>query len=222
MRTLETRRCQFARGMSGLVNYVTVLLVSGAERSISPFRLSAALLTMITSVASAEESADAGGAQSDTADSTAAQTRDVSNRPDAYGGKWRFLLGAGVINAPRYPGSPDDFTRGLPVLSISYDRYFIGAGPGSGAPAGLGAFLLRTDHWAVGVNAGGDTRKPRRASDDSILYGWGDIPGTVRGGMFANYTLGWFSVHGSVSAAGHDEGVLATLGAELKYRPMPS
>ncbi len=85
----------------------------------------------------------------------------------------------------------------------------------------MGAFLLHTEHWAIGLNAGGDTRKPRRASDDPILHGWGDISSTAHGGLFANYTLDWLSVHGSVSAAGHHEGVLATLGAEAKYRPTP-
>jgi len=100
-----------------------------------------------------------------------------------------FNLVRVLSTPPRYPGSRDDSTRGLPVVSIHYGRYFIGGGPGSGAPAGLGAFLLHTEHWDVGVNVGGDTRKPRRASDDPILRGWGDIPGTVRGGMFASYRL---------------------------------
>jgi len=88
-------------------------------------------------------------------------------------------------------------------VSISYDRYFIGGVPGGGGgPAGIGAFLVRTEHWAVGLDVGGDARKPRRASDDPILHGWGDIPGTARGGMFASYNIEWLSVHGAVSAAG--------------------
>ncbi len=145
----------------------------------------------------------------------------MSNAAGAFSDEWKFQLGGGALNAPRYPGSRDDVNRGLPVVSVSYDRYFIGGGPGSGAPAGFGAFLLRTEHWAVGLSAGGDTRKARRASDDPILHGWGDISGTAHGGLFANYTLDWLSVQGSVSAAGHHEGVLATLGAEAKYRPIP-
>jgi outer membrane protein len=134
---------------------------------------------------------------------------------------WNILVGAGAVNGPRYPGSRVDFTRGLPVISINYDRYFLGAVPGSGAPAGLGAYLFRTEHWSIGVDVGGTSRKPRRASDDPILHGWGDIPATAQGGIFASYGLEWLSVRGSVSAAGHNEGLMASLGADAKYHATP-
>jgi outer membrane protein len=150
--------------------------------------------------------------------SVAADSKDGSAVSDPFSDQWKVQLGAGAINGPRYPGSRDDSTHGVPIVSISYDRYFLGAVPGGGgAPAGLGAYLVRTEHWAVGLDVGGGGRKPRRASDDPILRGWGDIPGTVRGGMFASYTIDWLSVHGSVSGAGHHEGVLASLGIEAKY-----
>jgi MipA family protein len=139
----------------------------------------------------------------------------------AFSDKWNFVVGAGAINLPRYPGSRDDFTRGLPAVSISYDRYFLGGAPGGGSPAGFGAYLVRTEHWAVGVTAGGDARKPRRESDAPILHGWGNIPGTVRGGMFATYSIEWLSVRGSVSDGGHNEGVIASLGAEAQFHPTP-
>jgi outer membrane protein len=179
------------------------------------------LLTTIMPAAAADHNADGDNGQSNTADSTAAQTTGVYSVADAFSEQWKFQLGAGALNVPRYPGSRDDVNRGIPVVNISYDRYFIGGGPGSGAPAGFGAFLLHTEHWAVGVSAGGDTHKTRRASDAPILNGWGDISGTVHGGLFANYTLDWLSVRGSISASGHHEGVTATLGAAAKYRPIP-
>lgn len=156
------------------------------------------LLTTIMPAAAADNNADGDNGQSNTADSTAAQTTGVSNVADVFSDQWKFQLGAGVLNVPRYPGSRDDVNRGIPVVNISYDRYFIGGGPGSGAPAGFGAFLLRTEHWAVGVSAGEDTHKTRRASDDPVLNGWGDISGAFHGGLFANYTLDWLSVRGSV------------------------
>jgi outer membrane protein len=140
---------------------------------------------------------------------------------NSFSDKWNVVLGAGAINLPRYPGSRYDFTRGLPAVSINYDRYFIGGAPGGGGPAGFGAYLVRTEHWAVGLTVGGDARKPRRASDDPILHGWGDIPGTVRGGMFATYSMEWLSIRGSVSEAGHHEGVIASLGAEAQFHPIP-
>jgi outer membrane protein len=107
------------------------------------------------------------------------------------------------------------------MVSINYGRYFIGAAPGGGAPAGIGAYLVRTEHFTFGLDVGGDFRKPRRASDDPILHGWGDIAGTARGGIFASYSLEWLSVRGSVSAGGHHQGVIASLGVEAKYRPTP-
>jgi outer membrane protein len=154
--------------------------------------------------------------------SAAAGANDGSRAPDAFSDKWHFQLGGGLINGSRYPGSRFDSTHGVPIVSISYDRYFIGGVPGGGgAPAGIGAYLVRTEQWAVGLDVGGGGRKPRRASDDPILRGWGDIPGTVRGGMFASYNIGWLSAHGSVSVAGHNEGVLASLGVEAKYHATP-
>jgi outer membrane protein len=152
--------------------------------------------------------------------SAAAEASDESSAPDLSSDQWNVQVGAGALNGPRYPGSRYDFTRGLPFVSISYDRYFIGAVPGGGAPAGIGAYLVHTEHWSLGLDAAGDTRKPRRASDDPVLHGWGAIPGTARGGMFASYDMNWFSAHGSVSVGGHHEGTLASLGATAKYRPM--
>jgi len=140
---------------------------------------------------------------------------------DAFSDKWSFIVGGGAVNTPRYPGSHVDFTRGLPVASISYGRYFFGGAPGGGGPGGLGAYLVRSEHWQVGLTVGGDFRKPRRESDAPILHGWGNIPGTVRGGMFATYSIEWLSVRGSVTEGGHHEGVIASLGLEAKFHPTP-
>jgi outer membrane protein len=190
--------------------------------SMHPFRLPRialglilplAMLTPGTRSTAAEKSADPNNVQP-----AAPDANDGSSAPDPFSDKWKFQLGAGLINGARYPGSRYNYSHGVPIVSISYDRYFIGGVPGGGgAPAGIGAYLLHTEHWAVGLAVGADARKPRRASDDPILRGWGDIPGTARGGMFASYNMDWLSVHGSVSVAGHNEGVLASLGADAKY-----
>jgi outer membrane protein len=176
--------------------------------------LKLAMVSASVRPAAAQTTVDAGNVPS-----AAAEEGDESGLPDPFSDKWKFVLGGGVINGARYPGSRDNFTRGLPVVSVSYDRFFIGAVPGGGAPAGAGAYLLHTEHWAIGLDVGGDTRKPRRATDDPILRGWGDIKGTVRGGMFAAYTREWLSVRGSVGddVGGHHEGVLASLSVEAKY-----
>jgi len=175
------------------------------------------MLTTSTRSAAAEMSA------ANNVQSTAAATNEGSRVSDPFSDEWKVQLGAGVINAARYPGSRDDSTHGVPILSISYDRYFIGGVPGGGgAPAGIGAYLARTEHWAIGLDVGGGGFKPRRASDDPILRGWGDIPGTVRGGMFASYNMDWLSAHGSISVAGHNEGVVASLGVDAKYHATQS
>jgi outer membrane protein len=172
-----------------------------------------AILSASVRPAAAQTSVDAGDVPS-----AAAEEQDESGVPDPFSDRWKFTLGGGAINGPRYPGSRYDFTRGLPLVSISYGRFFIGAVPGGGTPAGAGAYLLHTEHWAIGLDIGGDARKPRRATDDPILRGWGDIPGTARAGMFASYTRDWLSVRGSISdAVAHHEGVLASLVIEAKY-----
>jgi outer membrane protein len=164
--------------------------------------------------AAAQTSADGGDVPS-----AAAEQWDESGAPDPFSDKWTFIVGGGAVNGARYPGSRHDFTRDVPLVSISYGRFFIGAVPGGAAPAGAGAYLLHTEHWAVGLDVGGDARKPRRSTDEPILRGWGDIKGTVRGGMFASYSREWLSVRGSISddLGGHHEGVVASLGVEAKY-----
>jgi len=177
-----------------------------------------AFLSASVRLAAAQATADANDVPS-----AAAEEKNGAGVSDPMSDKWKFLLGGGAINGPRYPGSRYDFTRGLPLVSISYGRFFIGAVPGGGAPAGAGAYLLHTEHWAIGLDIGGDARKPRRSTDDPILRGWGDIKGTARGGAFASYTRDWFSVRGSISddIGGHHEGVLASLAVEAKYHATP-
>jgi outer membrane protein len=75
----------------------------------------------------------------------------------------------------------------------------------------------------VGADIGGDFRQPRRASDDPNLRGWGDIPKTVRGGMFTSYTMDWLSASGSISGdlGNHHEGVIASFSLSAKCHPAP-
>src|SRR3954469_16863368 len=79
------------------------------------------------------------------------QTATAQEKTDAHQPSWSVLLGGGVINQPRYPGSRFDFTHGLPAVSINYDRYFFGGAAGGGSPAGLGAYLLRNERWVLGL-----------------------------------------------------------------------
>jgi outer membrane protein len=134
---------------------------------------------------------------------------------------WDVTLGAGVATLPKYPGSDDTETHALPLISVRYGRFFIGGVPGAGTPAGLGAYLHESERWSVGVAVSGDVIKPREESDDPRLRGLGDIDSTVRGGVFASYTLDWFTLRGSVLSdlGGNDQGTLVSLDAEARYSP---
>ena len=139
--------------------------------------------------------------------------------------RWSVTAGVGVVSLPRFPGSDLRRTAAIPVLSIRYGRFFIGGVPGSGTPAGLGAYLHEDPHWKLGVALGGDVIEPRRESDDrQHLRGLGDINGTVRGGAFASYTLGWFSLRGGAFWDLEDhhnhEGLSGSVEAVARFKPL--
>jgi len=133
---------------------------------------------------------------------------------------WHVVVGAGVLSGPRYPGASERRTLAAPLLGATYGRYFFGGAPGTGTPAGIGAYLVDDAHWKAGVGVGMDFRKPRKESDDPRLAGLGDIDGTARASLFANYTDGWLGVNSNLSTdvGGHEEGTLFNLDLEGRYR----
>jgi len=68
---------------------------------------------------------------------------------------WKFTAGLGIISQPKFPGSGEATKSALPLLSADYGRYFIGAAPGAGVPAGLGAHLVQDGPWRLGIGRGG-------------------------------------------------------------------
>ena len=143
----------------------------------------------------------------------------------AEGDAWSITLGAGVASLPKYPGRSAKRVEPIPMIGIRYDRFFIGGVAGGGTPAGLGAYLYEDNHWKVGLSLGGDIIKPRKESDDSRhLRGLGDINSTIRGGGFASYTLGWFTLRGSALYDLEDhhnhEGLLGSIEAIARYSPL--
>lgn len=46
-------------------------------------------------------------------------------------------------------------------------------------------------------------RRSRRETDAPILHGWGNIPGAIRGGVFATYRIGIVAAHASVTDGTH-------------------
>jgi outer membrane protein len=79
----------------------------------------------------------------------------------------------------------------------------------------------RSSAWRLGGLLGADLISPRKESDDERLRGLGDINGTVRAGIFANYSRDWFIFRSSVSSdvAGKGQGTLVRLDALGRYRP---
>lgn len=142
-------------------------------------------------------------------------------QPIRVSDEWRFTLGVGVINQPKYPGSDDTETNVLPVLSGAYGRFTIGAVPGAGTPAGIGFNLYQNESWRVGIGVGGQLSKPREESDSPRLRGLGDIDSTALGSVSATYTYEWISIRGLVvtDIGGQDQGTRLSLDLEGKYQP---
>jgi outer membrane protein len=133
---------------------------------------------------------------------------------------WRFTTGAAAFTRPLYPGSASTRTEVLPLLGATYGRYFLGGLPGSGVPVGLGAYLVKDEHWQAGIGVGGGITKLRKESDAARLRGLGDIANTPRASLFGAYTADWLSVRGAVSAdiGGKNQGLQGTFDVEAKYR----
>lgn len=132
---------------------------------------------------------------------------------------WKFVVGVGAINQPKFPGSSESMTRALPFIGIEYGRVFLGGAPGAGIPAGLGAYLYRDARWTLGIGLGQDLTKPRKEADSARLRGLGDIDSTPLGAIFASGRWPWFAIRASVisDVGGKDEGTRASLDMEAKY-----
>lgn len=134
---------------------------------------------------------------------------------------WRYSLGFGVFETPRYPGASASRFQPAPLVGVSYSRFFFGSVPDANVPFGLGAFLYRDEHIRLGVALSYDLVNPRETSDDSHLRGLPDIDRTAHATLFASYNLDWFSAVAAVSqdVAGKHEGTTASLDLLGKYRP---
>jgi outer membrane protein len=88
----------------------------------------------------------------------------------------------------------------VPIIGVTYGRFFVGSVPGSGTPAGVGVNLYQDSHWRFGAAISADVVSPRKESDDSHLQGLGDINRTARAGVFASYTYDQLSVRANVGS----------------------
>lgn len=144
----------------------------------------------------------------------------AEEQPDK--GPWDVTLGAAMVNMPEYPGSEENENRGLPMVSVRYKRFFLGGTPGSGSPAGVGAYLYDGKSFRLGAVASTDSIKPREESDDPSLFGLGDIDSAIRAGLFTSYRVtNWLTLRASAATDVSDkqQGTTANVDIEFTYRP---
>jgi len=117
---------------------------------------------------------------------------------------WSVTLGAGLADAPQYPGASGHKVRLAPLASLVYDdRLYLG-------PLGLGVALVRSSGFRAGPWLG--YQVGRAESDDPHLGGLGDISPSVTGGAFASYGRGPLTVSATVrQAISHSANGLAGL-----------
>ncbi|MCC8392705.1 MipA/OmpV family protein [Paraburkholderia sp. MMS20-SJTR3] len=136
---------------------------------------------------------------------------------------WRFALGAGVVNMPKYPGASGTKWEVVPAVSVNYDRFFLGANPDAASVLALGAYLYRDSNWRVGAAITYDFIEPRSESDDARLHGLGDVKRTAHAELFGVYTYQFVTARASVltDIAGNDRGTVATFDLLGRYEPIP-
>lgn len=134
--------------------------------------------------------------------------------------RWQVTVGGGIARTPKYPGSDEHRIRALPLVGVSYGRFFAGGEPGAPGGPGVGLNLLRDSAWRAGIALTGGFGKARKESDDPRLQGLGDIDRTVRAVAFGAYTREWLTARASVSTdiANKDQGTLVLLDLQGRYR----
>lgn len=149
---------------------------------------------------------------------------EVTQAPSSTSSPWRFSVGAGVVNMPKFPGASGTKWEVVPAVSVNYDRFFIGANPDAGSLVSLGGYLYRDSNWRVGAAVTYDFIQPRSESDDSRLQGLGDVKRTAHAELFGVYTYQFISARASVltDIAGNDRGTVATFDLMGRYQPIPA
>jgi outer membrane protein len=149
-----------------------------------------------------------------------AHAQPLEEADDPQKAEWRFTVGGGVGWTPKYPGADSYRLRALPVIGVSYGRFFAGGDSGGGVGGGLGVNLLSHGNWRLGVALALGFGDARRESDHPSLQGTGDIERTTRGVIFGGYTWRWLSAQLRIApdVAGNDQGTLAFFDVSVRYR----
>jgi outer membrane protein len=107
----------------------------------------------------------------------------LAEKPQAS--HWSAAVGAGLASVPRYQGADTSRLRLVPLALIRYDNILLG-------PFGLGWMAIHRDGFRAGPVLGYEGG--RRESADPHLYGLGDIPSSISGGVFAAYRFAPFEI----------------------------
>jgi outer membrane protein len=142
---------------------------------------------------------------------------------DAQEDRLRVTLGAGIAWAPRYPGADRYRPRAIPVIGVSYGRFFAGGDSGGGGGAaggGLGVNLYRDPSWNFGLALALGFGQARRESDHPSLEGTGDIDRATALVASGGYTWRWLraQLRLATDISGRDQGTLAFLDLTARYR----
>jgi outer membrane protein len=146
--------------------------------------------------------------------------------PDASLTQSRYVIGATYLASAEYPGSDRSDNKLRPLWAYQYGRWRLsnsraGAvlGFATDAPGpGASAELLRSKNWHLGAALRFDSG--RKASDSPYLHGLPDVARTLRGRLYASYTLNQqWSIGGNVSQdlLGRGGGALATIDLGHRY-----
>ncbi len=138
----------------------------------------------------------------------------------------RYVLGATYASSAEYPGSDRSQAKLRPIWAYQYGRWRLSTSRASAvlgfatdaAGPGASAELISTKNLHLGAAFRFDSG--RRASDSTHLHGLPDVARTLRGRIYASYTLSkQWSVSGSLShdLLGRGGGALASVDLGHRY-----
>jgi outer membrane protein len=150
---------------------------------------------------------------------------------DSILSKSRFVIGANFISAADYPGSDRSEIKLRPLWAYQYGRWRLSTSRASAvlgfatdaAGPGASAELVATKDWHIGAAFRFDSG--RKASDSPRLNGLSDVARTLRGRIYASYTINkQWSIGGNVSQdlLGRGGGAIAGIDVGHRYWITPN
>lgn len=145
---------------------------------------------------------------------------------DAAKTQARYVIGGSFASSPEYPGSDRSEIKLHPLWAYQYGRWRLSSSGASAvlgfatdaAGSGASTELVGTKNLHIGAAFRFDAG--RKASDSPYLHGLPDVARTLRGRLYASYTLNprW-TISGNVSQdlMGRGGGALASVDLAYKY-----